>query len=29
MISETVITLNDNMTQFNWGDKRIIFTKKT
>jgi hypothetical protein len=29
MISETVVTLNDNMTQFNWGAKGINFTKKT
>jgi hypothetical protein len=29
MISDTVITLNDNMTQFNWGAKGIIFTKRT
>jgi hypothetical protein len=29
LISNTVITLNNNMTQFTWGDKGIIFTKKT
>jgi hypothetical protein len=29
LISNTVITPNNNMTQFNWGDKGIIFTKKT
>lgn len=29
LISNTVVSLNDNMTQFNWGDKGIIFTKKT
>jgi hypothetical protein len=28
LISDTVITLNDNMTQFNWTAKGIIFTKK-
>lgn len=28
LIYDTVITLNDNMT-FMWGDKGIVFTKKT
>jgi hypothetical protein len=28
MISDTVITLNDNMTQFKWGDNGVNFTKK-
>ena len=27
--SDTVITLDDNMIQFNWGPKGVIFTKKT
>jgi hypothetical protein len=29
LISDTIITLNDNMTQFNWSTKGINFTKKT
>jgi len=29
LISETVITLNDNMTQFNWTAKGMNFTRKT
>jgi len=28
-ISDSVITLNDNMTQFIWGVNGIVFTKKT
>jgi len=27
--SDTVITLSENMTQFKYGDKGVIFTKKT
>jgi hypothetical protein len=29
MSYSSVITLNDNMTQFVWGDKKIVFTKRT
>jgi hypothetical protein len=27
LLADTVVTLNDNMTQFYWGD--IVMTKKT
>ena len=29
LISDTVITLNDDMNQFTWGVNDIVFTKKT
>lgn len=27
-IYDSVVTLSDNMTQFQWGEKGIIFTRK-